>query len=470
MKSRLIPLVLALPLIGCATFAPEQPVPRAQLRAVPAAPKATTPKPVSDGTVRTLQQAVELCLARNPNLFEAEARVHGAEAALAQARAALYPMVGAQLAVLWADAPSTYLFKSIDAGRLGPNTNFNDPGSLRNTEASLGASWNLWRGGVDSAGIRAAQLGIEAGTAAQDAARNALVAAVSSAWLELRATRELAASDDARVRTLEEQLSNARKRLENGAALRIDVLSLEVRLAQAQERRTRTELGRKLALAGLRQLLALDEAAPIEPDESLPGSITLPATREGAQGEAQQHRGELVAALSELEAAKSRLEMADRAWTPRLDLMARVWGGETDVSLDLQRTNSQVALVLSVDALDGGMRSAGLAGARAQFVAADARMRSTELAVANDVDRAWYGLEEATAMLDVAERAEKAAGEGLGLAATSLEGGATTVSRYLDAESDHAQARAQLVLARIHVQRAGFELRRATGTLQEVTW
>ncbi len=470
MERQLIPLALVLPLAACVTSAPERPLPRAALRAVPS-PRAT-PKvePARDGTVRTLPQAIELCLARNPNLYEAEARVHAAEAALAQARAALYPMVGAQLSVLWADAPSTYLFKTIDAGRLAPNTDFNDPGSLRNTEASLGASWNLWRGGMDSAGIRAAELGIDAGAAAQDAVRNALVAAVSSAWLELRATRELATSDDARVRTLEEQLSDARKRLENGSALRIDVLSLEVRLAQAQERRTRTELGRKLALAGLRQLLALDDAALIEPDESLPGSILLPATRESAQNDAKLHRGELVAAQGDLEAAKARVHMAERAWTPRLDLMARVWGGETDVSLDLQRANSQVALVLSVDALDGGMRSAGLAGARAQFVAADARLRSVELGITNDVNRAWYGLEEATAQLDVAVRAEKAAGEGLELAGTLLESGATTVSRFLDAESDHAQARAQLVLARIQVQRAGFELRRATGTLQEVTW
>ena len=290
-QHQLIPLALLLPIAACVTSRPERPVPRSELVAVPAPRPTTRPQPVRDATVRTLPQAIELCLERNPNLFEAEARVHGAEAALAQARAALYPTLGAQLSVLWADAPSSYLFKSIDAGRLGPNTDFNDPGSLRNTEASLGASWNLWRGGMDSAGIRSAELGIDAGMAAQDAARNALVASVTDAWLELSATRELAKSDEARVRTLEEQLSDARKRLESGAALKIDVLSLEVRLAQAQERRTRTELGRKLALAGLRQLLALEEGAPIEPDEALPGSITLPATRKSALNDARLHRG-----------------------------------------------------------------------------------------------------------------------------------------------------------------------------------
>lgn len=470
MERQLILPALVIPLAACATCPRERTVPRSDLLAIAGRPTAAKPEPARDGTVRTLSQAIELCLARNPNLSEAEARVRAAESALAQARAALYPRIGAQLSVLWADAPSTYLFKSIDAGRLAPNTDFNDPGSLRNTEAALGASWNLWRGGADLAGIRAAEHGLDAGAAAQDATRNALVAAVSSTWLELRATRELASSDDARVRTLEEQLSDARKRLEGGAALRIDVLSLEVRLAQAQERRTRTELGRKLALAGLRQLLAFDDDDPIDPDDSLPATLTLPATREGAQEEAQRNRGELEAARSELEAARARLALAERAWTPRLDLTARVWGGETDVSLDLQRTNSQVALVLSVDALDGGLRSAGLAGARAQLVATEARLRALELGLANEVDRAWYGLEEASAQLGVAERAERAAGEGLELAGTLLDSGATTVSRYLDAESDHAQARAQLVLARIAVQRAGFELRRATGTLEEVLW
>lgn len=472
MQSPVIALSSVLMLGACAAAPPAKPQAErpATVQSAPAPQQRQAARAAQGLPVRSLPQAIELCLERNPSLSEADARIRAAEAGLAQARAALWPMVGAELGVLWADAPSTYLFKTIDAGRLAPNTDFNDPGSLSNTEASIGASWNLWRGGRDQRAIEAAELGVNAGLAAESAARNALIGAVASTWLELRATRELAESDDARVRTLEAQLADARARFESGAALKIDVLSLEVRVAQAVERRTRTELGRKLALAALRQLLALEEQTPIEPDDAPLAAPELPASRELARELAAEHRGELEAGRAQYASARARVASADRAWMPRLDLMARVWGDESDISLDLQRLNSQVGLVLSVDAIDGGMRGAGLDGARAELLAADARLRAAELGVAQEVDRSWYALEEASAQLTVAEQAQRAAAEGLELVGKLVATGAATISRYLDAESDHAQARAQLVLARIHVQRAGFELRRATGTLQEVMW
>ena len=459
-------LALAVAIAGCSAPQARRPLPASSAARTRGTGPAASAQQVSS-RVTELSDAVRVCLARNPNLLEARARVAGAESALAQARAALYPMVGAQLSVLWADAPSTYLFKTIDAGRLGPGTDFNDPGSLRNTEAALAGSWNLWRGGADERAIRAAELSVSAGVAGEDAAREMLAGAVANAWLQLRGALELTGADEARVRTLESQLADARTRLESGAALRVDVLALEVRLAQAEERRTRTELGRKLAGSALRQLLAVDESVELAPRE-VAAHMALPS--EGlatARATAAERRGELLAARAELAAARARVEAAERAWLPRVDLAGRVWGGETDVSLDLQRANSQIALVLSIDALDGGQRSAGVAGARAALLAADARLQSAELAVQHDVERAWYGLDEARAQLEVAERAERASAEGLSLAETALASGALTLARYLDAESDRAQAQAQLVLARIQVQRAVFELRRASGTLQE---
>lgn len=434
-----------------------------------ARPARSAAKPES-ASVRTLARAVELALERNPSLAEATARVRAAEAGLRQARAALWPMAGADLALTWAEAPSVYLFKSIDARSLAQNTDFNDPGSLENTELGLGANWNLWRGGRDQATIDAAKFGVAAGVAAEDAQRNALIGMVVAVWLDHRGARELATSDEARVRMLERQLGDARARVASGAALDVDALAIEVRLAQAREARTRSQLAAKLALAALRELLALEAEDELDPAPEAPAPVSVAESLEAALALAHERRHELRAARAGLDAAQMRVRAAQATWKPRLDLQGRVWGDDNEVGLDFEEANSALTLSLSFDVLDGGLRSAGRDAARAESMAAHARWRAAELAVQHDVDRAWLALEGARARLEVAEQAVRAAEQGSELVAKLLESGAATTSRYLDAESDLARARAEHVLARIDVQRAGFELLRATGSLENVSW
>jgi outer membrane protein TolC len=427
-------------------------------------------RPPAAGAVQTLGRAVEMCLARSPSLSEAAARVRSADAGLRQARAAMWPRAGADLALTWADAPSVYLFKTIDAHALAPGTDFNDPGSLENSEIGVAATWNLWRGRRDERAIEAAQLDVQARSSAESAQRGALIGMVVAAWLDHRGALELQNADDARIRMLEGQLVDARARRDSGAALEVDVLALEVRVAQAREARARSEFGARLALAALRELLALAPDERLEPDAA---SLTQPVvadTCEAAIALAAQQRAEIAAARADADAARTRVRAAQGAWSPRLDLWGRVWGDDNDIGVDFGEANSQLSLSLSFDALDGGARSAGIEGARAQLIAAESRLHGVELAVAHEVERAWIALESSRTRGEVAQQALNAAEQGAELVAKQLAGGSATTSRYLDAEADLARARADRVLAGIDLQRASCELLHATGTLEDVSW
>jgi outer membrane protein len=414
-----------------------------------------------------LGAALRLVQERNPDLAAAAAQVEAAAAGLRAAGAALRPRLSVDVGWLRSDAPSAALFKSIDAHVFAPTTDFNDPGWITNTEVGATLTQNLFDGGRDRALRRAAATGLEARRAQLDAVRNGLAAAAVAAWLEVHAARELAAADDASVRTVEAQVGELRTRVEGGAALRSDLLSLEVRLAEARERRLRTGLGERLALAALRGLLAWDPGQPLElaerGTEDLAGAV--PASLEDARALALEQRPELAATRQAVAGARATLEAAGRSRLPRLDLLARAWGAEDDTSLDLNESNATLMLTLGFDLVDGGARRAGVAAARAHLREALARDRRAWLDVALDVETSWVRLEEARARLDVARQSIGASEETLALVERQFQGGSATVTRYLEAEAARTQVRTAEIRARLDLDRARIDLDRSMGRL-----
>lgn len=447
-----------------ASAPPARTASRAPAESPRSSPTSSLRSPWNGGRL-TVREAVELALERNPDVRSARARVETARAGFEASEAALWPRLSADLSVLHSDAPSTYLFKSIDAHSLAPGTDFNSPGSIDNTEAGLGLSWNLWNGGRDRLAREAAQAGVAMESEGVLATRNTLVLAVVAACLDARAARELLVSDEASLRSIESQLSEVRARVEQGAALRSDQLSLEVRLAEARERRLHTELAQRLALATLRNLLVLEgdvtidlAAEPFDPG-SLPSSLT--AARELAF----EQRPELRSAKHAVDRADLGIESARRSWLPRLDLEGRLYADVNDYSLDLNDPNATVALILSYALFEGGSRRAELARAKAsreEYTEAELRARS---AIALEVEMAWLRREEARERVDVAAQAVGASQETLTLVEKQFRSGVATVTRFLEAEAARSQVESSLIRARLDLERSDVELARAVGGL-----
>ncbi len=459
---------LALGAAGCVSRAAYREPPRSPPPAAsPARAQAEPAGPSAPAGALGLTEAVRLAHANNPDLEVARARVEAAAAMLSASAAALWPRLALDVAWTRSDAPSAFLFKSIDAHELAPGTDFNDPGWFTNTEAGATLRYNLFDGGIQRLTLYGAETALEEGAARWAALENALTAAVVAAWLEARAARALATADDASVRSVEAEVRELAARVEGGAALRADLLSLEVRLAEARERRLRTGLAERLALATLRSLLALAPEAPLElaPDEAGEFAGELPGSLPEAQALALATRPELEAARLGLERARLALAAAGRTRWPRLDLLARVWGGENDTSLDLNEANHTLALSLGFDLLDGGARAAELELARARLHEVRAQDRRALLEVALDVEVAWLQLEEARARLAVAQQSVGAGEESLALVERQFRDGGTTVTRFLEAEAARTRAQTSSIRAALDLERARIGLARATGRL-----
>ena len=85
------------------------------------------------------------------------------------------------------------------------------------------------------------------------------------------------------------------------------------------------------------------------------------------------------------------------------------------------------------------------------------------LDIEDDVRKAQANLSEARQRQEVAEAATAAAAEALRLVREQYEGGAATVTRYLEAEADRAQSEIHAVTARYDAQVARAFLQQAIG-------
>ncbi|MBU4605841.1 MAG: TolC family protein, partial [Proteobacteria bacterium] len=166
--------------LGCATAQPKSyEAIKAQRAAAPEAGAKATPGALPEAKVParlSLRQAVGLALAHSPDQDMALARIRQSEALVDQALAAFWPVLRAQGVYQRGDAPSAYLFSTIDQRTLGDNVNFNQPGTFQNFEAGLQAQWNLYRGGRDLLSRRMAATGLQISRLDRQSVENALVA------------------------------------------------------------------------------------------------------------------------------------------------------------------------------------------------------------------------------------------------------------------------------------------------------
>lgn len=105
----------------------------------------------------SLAQALDIAGAGNLDLAIAVQRIENAAAAVKRAQSGFYPTVGLSFEYMQGDAPSQFLFKTIDQRKLQPNTDFNQPGWFENYETGAVAKLNLFNGNRDRLGLQMAK-------------------------------------------------------------------------------------------------------------------------------------------------------------------------------------------------------------------------------------------------------------------------------------------------------------------------
>ncbi len=415
-----------------------------------------------------LRAAIAIALAQNPDQEMALARIRQSEAMLDQSLAAFLPMLSLYTEFARGDVPSGYLFKTIDQRLLPTNTNFNDPGTFQNWESGVRARWNLFRGGQDYLRRQMAGLGLEISRLDRQALENTLVASVIKGFYNCLAAAEFEEIASKAVESAQAQVRLAEARHQGGSALKSDLLSLKVRLAQTQEDLVRARNNRLLAIAALANLLGADPDTPLTliRGEDLQAQ-TPPAYAQGVVL-ALERRPELKKVRHQVVSARLALDAARAEYLPRLDAQATYFWDDPQAQYEGSRTNYTYGLLLNWDVFTGLSTVKEGEKARAalrEMLAAD---RKATQNIQMDVKAAYLTLAESLARQEVSRASVTQAEEAHHLVSRQYQGGAADVTRYLDAQLNMNAARARASAADYDMLKSRADLARALGQWAEV--
>ncbi|GAA3962324.1 TolC family protein [Hymenobacter antarcticus] len=286
---------------------------------------AATPAPSGPWT---LQAAVDYSLTHNLGVRQSELTAQQQEANLRLNRAALLPTLGL-------NGTQGFNFGT----NRDPFTNQFQQLNVRSNNFTASGQVTLFSGFQLRNTIKQGQLDAQASRVDIEKSRNDLSLNVASSFLQLLLAQELIRASEARLATVQAQVSRSEKLLKAGAVAEGNVLDSRAQLAG--EERTLVTAQNQLALAQLAlvQQLNLDPAAanrfevvvPTLPDPStLATTATVPdptATFEIAR----QQQPEIKAADLRVASARRGLEIARGAFYPRLTLAGGISTGFSSV-------------------------------------------------------------------------------------------------------------------------------------------
>lgn len=429
-------------------------------------PGAQEPCPL--GTTLTLKAALSLALDNNPDTQIAAARIAQSKTLLDQSRAAFMPQVNVYTEYTRADAPSAFLFKRLDQREFDtPMEKFNYPGIVENFETGVSAQMSLFNGGRNMLNRAMAKEDLAASTWGGQEAKNNVASQLISVWYDTLSASEFVKIAEESVETVKSQLEIMTVRFEGGSALKSDILSLKVRLAQAEEDLLKSKNRFKLARAGLATILGVYPDKEFAIDTTPFSLSNIPDAYEKGMETAMEKRPELHMVRAMVKKSRMGQDMARSAYLPTASLMGKYYVDDPSMDYSRDRENWAVGVMLNWNVFSGLADHAGAVRSDAQLREALSSDRKALLNISLDVKNAYIRYEEATARIDVARRSVLLAEESLSLVKKQYEGGSATITRYLEAELDRNSAKIRSTSAYYDREKALADIARATGLLAQ---
>jgi outer membrane protein len=423
----------------------------------------TPPATCAVNSSLTLQDVLDIARDNNPDLLMALARIERARAMLEKSAAPFYPQVNVYTEYLQGDAPSAYLFKSIDQRKLPPDADFNDPGWFENYESGISAGINLFNGGRDGLNRKMAQAGLTISQLDRDGIENQVMATAIGAYYDVLAAANFTTVAQASAETTRSQLRIMDVRFQSGGALKTDLLSLQVRVAETEEILVQSRNRQRLAKAALAEILGVEPEVPFGLAEATPSAIDVPDDPFSALDYAIVNRPELAGVREKLRRSKMAVDASRAGYLPQVDFMTRYYVDDPEMKYSTDRDNWTAGLYLNWKIFDGFATRSDRAEALSHLQEIMAADRKTLLAVKFDVKKAYLNLDEAQERLKVATSSVQTARETYQLIKRQYEGGSVGITRYLEAELAFNRARMRETTAYFDREKARAQIARAIG-------
>lgn len=420
----------------------------------------TDNEPASVTAALTLAEVISIALTNSPDLVSASEQIAAAEATLCRARADFYPKLGVSESYNVSNNPVQVFMYQLNEAQLNPNVDFNQPGVGDIFQTQLGLQQNLYSGKRRFHAVDAAAAQRNGAAFQLEALQNQLVFHAAEAYYRLLQTHVLVGVRQEAVQQVEQHLQIVQSRYRNGTAVKSDVLSVEVRLAEVRQALIIAQNQQELMWSILENVVGVPIGRRPIPERVSAAPWTADVERiENAIAEAQGRRAEISALASQRQAAVEGVEIAASGKRLQADLM-----GTYDVyTSEFKRGNDSyfLGLILQLNLFDGRRTDWDVEKAMARVRELRARQKRLMLDIELEVRRAHLNLISAEKRLEVATKAIGQAQESLREIEARYRGQAATVTQLLDsqvalsdAEVRKANVEADIEIARAAVQRA----------------
>lgn len=438
----------------------------------------------------TAEESVRLGLERSARVRAAEAEAAEARARAREVRAGLLPAVRAQASYtrLGGDIPDAEFTLP------GLDTTFTLlPIERDRYHSEISVEQPLFTGGRLRHGTRSAERAAAAAEWSAGQARADVALEVRVAFWTLHGALAALEATDAALAGVDEHLRDVRRRFEEGAVLRSEVLAVRTRRSEVQLERVEADNAVRVARLELNRLVGLpagtevrpaaiperlpdlDREPGLEPEPDIdpepgvdPDPDVAPAPRAAAWAErAVTARPELLAMMEQVEALRAQESAARGDRLPELAFVSRyIYARPNPYVFTEQgefRGTWEAGVAVRWSPWDGGARSARVAQARERVRAAEARLEEARERAVVDVSRQYLEAQRATEALGVAADHVEHADESLRVVRQQWAEGVALSAQVLEAEAAFRQARARQARAQAEHAIARATLLRALG-------
>ena len=326
----------------------------------------------SDDALNQLEVRIDIS---NQNVKAAAAAFDQARALVAQARAGFWPTVSASFSEQRsvAGSPTTIT----NGAGIPVTTSSRSPTTY---SAGLSANWELDIWGKIRRAAEGNRASAQAGAAALASARLSAQAALATDYFELRAQDRMQKLLDDTVVAEQLSLKIAENRYRFGVAARADVVSAQAQLLSSQAQQVNAKIQRAILEHAIAVLIGQQPASfSLSPS---PIRMDVPTVPAGIPSTLLERRPDVAEAERKVAAANAQIGVAKAAYFPSLTLSGSEDYASHTLSHLLSLPNRIWSLgpSLAETLIDGGLRRAQVAQARAAYEVSVDNYRQTVLA------------------------------------------------------------------------------------------
>jgi outer membrane protein len=406
-----------------------------------------------------LKECLTTALVRNPIYLESGLAIKSAEESLTSAKGRHWPRLSLDSAFI----QRKELFPYIQAQSTKIPPHFSDDYS------SLGVTLTIpiYQGGQVSTGVSLAEVRRDIQVLASRQTKNDVIANTVNAYNKILQLQELRKASEAQVKALEEQEKNTRLLLDVGRVPRVDLLKVEVQLANERQRLLATDEALITTSATLRYLMGegpqADSPLPTLTDRLVAGDFK--ADFESGLNVAHERRPEYLLAKKAVEEAKLNRRLALGKLLPTVNVFASdtYWAGYNPVYHD---TIWITGVTLSLPLFDRSLY-ADLSRESVQMERASQRLVAADNQIGLDVSNAVASVTESKNRVSATEKAVAQGEESFRIEKVKYDTGAGSMVDLLLAQAGSINAVANYTQAVFDYNAAVVAYRKATGTLEE---